>query len=118
MKSSAIFLIGIFTGIAAAYMVGSAAMQYALLKTGGSPPPTEANGLSNRYQIVFSPHARADVYLLDTSTGAIWQPKTYTDLEGQPEIWVLADWAKTKADFWDLVNRYGFKKDKAPKPAH
>jgi hypothetical protein len=41
-----------------------------------------------RYQIFFSPHARADAYLVDTETGRLWQKTTYTDLIGEPEVWL------------------------------
>ncbi len=44
-----------------------------------------------RYQIVFGPHARADMFLLDTVTGRTWEYITYTNLEGKPDMWVEED---------------------------
>jgi hypothetical protein len=49
-----------------------------------------------RYQLFFSPHARADVYLLDTETGRIWHPVTVsnaqdTNLKAAPQIWIYED---------------------------
>ena len=38
-----------------------------------------ATSYAGRYQIFFSPHARADVYLLDKETGKIWRPVTLTN---------------------------------------
>lgn len=54
------------------------------------------SGHVGRYQIFFSPHARADVYLVDTETGKIWKPVTITNatdpyLGSAPEIWVYQD---------------------------
>ncbi len=42
-----------------------------------------------RYQIVFSPHARADSFLLDTQTGTVWQFTKYTNLANEPMAWVV-----------------------------
>jgi hypothetical protein len=44
---------------------------------------------SGRYQIVFSPHLRADTFLLDTATGRIWSPEKYTSYEGDPTAWTV-----------------------------
>jgi hypothetical protein len=51
---------------------------------------------AGRFQIFFSPHARADVYLLDTETGKIWRPVTITNaqdsnLKTPPEVWLYQD---------------------------
>ena len=57
---------------------------------------TTANGQVGRYQIFFSPLARADVYLLDTETGRIWRPTTVTNARDSqfgdaPEIWIYQE---------------------------
>ncbi len=49
-----------------------------------------------RYQIFFSPVARADVYLVDTATGRIWRPINITNAEqpglsGSPQVWMFQD---------------------------
>jgi hypothetical protein len=41
----------------------------------------------DRYQIVISPHLRADTFLLDTTTGRVWTPTQYTSYEGDPKAW-------------------------------
>ena len=72
-----------------------------------SPPARLAGGNCNagRYQIFFSPHARADVYLLDTETGKIWRPVTITNasdsnLSGAPpEIWLYQERVDTETEF-------------------
>ena len=46
-------------------------------------------GPTSRYQIVFGPHARADTFMLDTQTGRIWQRTHLTDVEGEPDIWLI-----------------------------
>jgi hypothetical protein len=51
-----------------------------------------------RYQIVFSPHLRADTYLLDTETGRVWQPIVHTSLQGDPIAWDLRDRLDTDAE--------------------
>ena len=42
---------------------------------------------AGRFQIVFSPNARADTFMIDTQTGKVWQFVTYVDLEGDPHVW-------------------------------
>lgn len=68
---------------------------------------------TGRYQIFFSPHARADVYLLDTETGRVWHPVTITNaqdtnLKGtSPEIWVYEDRIDDPTQFavWSLTHK-------------
>ena len=45
--------------------------------------PSDQNG-GGRFRIVFSPHARADTFLLDTQTGRVWQ---LMGLNGEPTAW-------------------------------
>jgi hypothetical protein len=66
---------------------------------------TAAQNHVGRYQIFFSPHARADVYLLDTETGQIWRPITITNARdvnlksGAPEIWMFQDRVDNAQEF-------------------
>jgi hypothetical protein len=71
-------------------------------------PSVEANATQNRvgrYQIFFSPHARADVYLVDTETGQIWKPITITNAQdtnfkgSTPEVWVYQDRVDNEQEF-------------------
>lgn len=45
-----------------------------------------------RYQIVMPPqYSGMNLYLLDTQEGKIWQKTTYTDMEGDPSVWMEQD---------------------------
>ncbi len=61
------------------------------------PAPSARQGIEpGRYQIFFSPVARADVYLVDTATGRIWRPMNITNAEqpglsGSPQVWMFQD---------------------------
>jgi hypothetical protein len=71
-----------------------------------APPSNSApNG---RYQIIFSPLARADVYLLDTETGKVWHPVTITNVKGDPEIWLPEDRMDSQEAYakWSLEQVY------------
>jgi hypothetical protein len=79
-------------------------------------PATEAPAVKDRigrYQIFFSPHARADVYLLDTETGQIWRPITITNVRdvnlksGAPEIWMFQDRIDNAQEFevWNAFHQ-------------
>lgn len=63
----------------------------AIAQTKTSNQTTPSNVSHGRYQIVFGPFARADVYLLDSETGKIWHPVTFTDVAGGPEVWMPQD---------------------------
>jgi hypothetical protein len=72
---------------------------------------------AGRYQIFFSPHARADVYLLDTETGKIWHPVTISNakdanLNAAPEVWLYQDRIDSEQEFdvWQALHQ-------PPKPA-
>jgi hypothetical protein len=39
------------------------------------------------YDIVFSPQARADTFLIDKCEGKVWRLTQFTDLEGDPSAW-------------------------------
>lgn len=42
-----------------------------------------------QYQIVMRDGVRADTFLLDTHTGRVWKPFTFTSIKGEPEVWIL-----------------------------
>jgi hypothetical protein len=54
-----------------------------------SAAPAPHATTTGRYQIVFSPHVRADAFLLDTETGRTWQWVQYTDVPGTPTVWTI-----------------------------
>jgi hypothetical protein len=58
-----------------------------------------------RYQIFFSPLARADAYLVDTKTGKVWINTQYTDIDGQPRVWVYQERIDSKEDLIQWVKQ-------------
>lgn len=70
-------------------------------------PPNPATGSHTygRYQIFFSPHARADAYLVDTETGRVWEKVTYTDLIGEPEVWMPLTRIDSDIQFNEWLNK-------------
>ena len=76
-------------------------------------PKAPESSHAGRYQIFFSPPARADVYLLDTETGQIWRPVTITNAKDRNlkstsvEIWLYQDRIDSEAAFdaWMLLHQ-------------
>ena len=66
-----------------------------------------------RYQIVFGPHARADMYLLDTWTGKVWQNVKLVDMESEPNVWDIMDRVDGKKDYLEWINSHLSKKEAA-----
>ena len=62
----------------------AAANAWSLFSSDTPPSPAPQTG---RYQIFFSPHMRADTFLVDTVEGKVWQLTTYADLVGDPQGW-------------------------------
>jgi len=62
------------------------------------PPP------QGRFVIFFSPLARADAYLVDTESGRVWSQVTFTDVEGDPKVWVPQTRVDSEAELlaWEL----------------
>lgn len=82
--------------------------QSAKQSTGGT---AASQSYAGRYQMFFGPHARADVYLVDTQTGQIWKPITIsnakdTNLKVAPEIWIYQDRIDTEQQFdvWSVMH--------------
>jgi hypothetical protein len=70
-----------------------------------------SSGSAGRFQLFFSPHARADVYLVDTATGRIWKPITMSNAKDAnfktaPELWVYQDRVDNEQEFdsWATVH--------------
>lgn len=59
-----------------------------------------------RYQIVMSPIARVDTFLLDTVTGRSWQLTQYSDLPGKPMVWQSMDRFDTHKAEADWIEQY------------
>jgi hypothetical protein len=69
------------------------------------PAQIQATSGAGRYQIFFSPHARADTFLIDTQTGKIWSRTKYTDIKGEPEVWELEERLDSDAAFNEWLHR-------------
>lgn len=54
---------------------------------GQAVTPANDRATEGRFQLVISPHLRADTFLIDTSTGRIWQMTEFSALEGKPVAW-------------------------------
>lgn len=89
-------------------MVASATAQTAKAPKPAKPQTAAAAAPAQshvgKYQLFFSPHARADVYLVDTETGKIWKPITITNakdtnLKSAPEVWVYQERIDSEGDF-------------------
>lgn len=59
-------------------------------------PSIPAQPSPPRFQLVVHPEFPGKfTYLVDTQTGAIWSPVTYTNLEGAPSVWVQEKFVKS-----------------------
>jgi hypothetical protein len=92
----------------------------AIAQTAKAPQPAKqptavaaasAQSHVGRYQLFFSPLARADVYLVDTETGKIWKPITITNakdtnLQSAPELWVYQERVDSAREFdaWSVMH--------------
>jgi hypothetical protein len=64
-----------------------------------------------RFQIVMHPQFRGDQYLLDTTTGQVWQLTKFTFLDGEPIAWSPMEKIDTDAD-----RRAFYAKNRPPPP--
>jgi hypothetical protein len=75
----------------------------------------EASGVGNqpvedarpaRFQIFINPNVRADTFLLDTETGRVWSPVTYTNLENAPQVWQIHDRVDNQSELYDWIEQH------------
>lgn len=64
-----------------------------------------------RYQIVFSPHAARDTFMIDTATGRVWQLTKYMFLNDEPVAWQHMDRIDSDDDYRRFVAVWGKKED-------
>jgi hypothetical protein len=83
------------------------------MKSQGVAPP-EPTG---RYQIVFSPHAARDTFLLDTQTGKVWQVTQFSFLNDEPVVWNFMPRIDNDVDYMKVVSDFGRKPPPAPAAA-
>lgn len=63
---------------------------------------------NGRYQLFFGPHARADIFLVDTATGKIWSNIQYTNLVGKPTVWLYQDRIDSKEEKYKWLEKQEF----------
>jgi hypothetical protein len=78
-----------------------------------APQPQQASGVS-RYQVVYSPNARADTFMVDSQTGKTWQFVTFTDIEGDPHVWRPVVRFENEQEVQEWAGRQTFKKTAQP----
>ena len=83
------------------------------------PPPDQSppTTLTGRYQIVFSPHMRADTFLLDTETGRVWSVVKFSELNGEPVVWEPMVRLDSEAEEIAWMAKIGFKPAPSPSAA-
>jgi len=62
-----------------------------------------------RYQIVINPNARADTFLLDTETGKVWVSTAFTNIKGEPTVWLFEDRIDNQQANLEWINQQTFK---------
>lgn len=62
-----------------------------------------------RYQIMFSPHVRADTFLLDTWTGKTWKKIHMADIKNDPSVWVYIEKIDSEHDEIEWLKNQVFK---------
>jgi hypothetical protein len=92
----------VFVVVACAIAQTAKAPQQSKIPTAVAAAPAQSH--VGKYQLFFSPHARADVYLVDTETGKIWKPITITNakdtnFQSAPEVWVYQERIDSERDF-------------------
>jgi len=95
-------VVSVFVLVACAIAQTAKTPQPAKQPTTAAAAPAQSH--VGKYQLFFSPHARADVYLVDTETGKIWKPITITNakdtnLQSAPEVWVYQERIDNERDF-------------------
>lgn len=85
--------------------------------TKAEDPDAPVASQSGRFQIIMNPHVRADTFLLDTQTGRIWQRAQYSELNGDPDAWVIMDRLDDADQMMAWARRKGVKPTPVPAPA-
>ncbi len=96
-----------------AVIIATGAPGLALAQSAPAPRPTvndfwpsDQNG-GGRFRIFFSPHARADTFLLDTQTGRVWQ---LMGLNGEPTAWTPMTRLDTSEDQAAFARSHGVRR--------
>lgn len=75
-----------------------------------------ARAVDGRYQIVVNPSVRADTFLLDTQTGRVWRLTRYTNLKGNPEVWLYMDRVDSILEWKKWGERFEMVPESNPQP--
>jgi hypothetical protein len=67
-----------------------------------------------RYQIIISPHAARDTFLLDTETGRVWALRAFVFLNDDPVAWVPMPRIDNDDDYAKFVREHGKKPRQSP----
>jgi hypothetical protein len=83
------------------------------------PPATAhaaeaAQSGTGRFQMVMSPLLARDVFLVDTTTGRVWQRTQFTDVKGEPEVWEFMEKFDTRSQIDDWLKYQEMKPSEAP----
>lgn len=92
----------------------------ALLATGASfsqerTPAPRAPDQYGRFVVTFSPFARADTFLVDTQSGKVWQLTRYTDIQGDPLVFMPIERIDGDSQFETWLRRQRLKSDQDKK---
>lgn len=98
--------IALLTGIVLG-LVGSPAAAQAPKNDELVVPKTNSPIPQGRYQIVISPHAARDTFLLDTETGRVWALTAFVFLNGEPVVWKLMPRIDDDDDYARVVREHG-----------
>lgn len=66
------------------------------------------------YQIIISPHAARDTFLLDTETGRVWVLRAFVFLNDDPVAWVPIPRIDNDDDYAKFVREHGKKPSQSP----
>jgi hypothetical protein len=64
---------------------------------------------TGRYQLWVNPNARVDTFLLDTETGRTWQRIVYTNVKGEPPVWLIQDRIDNEVELTNWTNKHELK---------
>ena len=78
------------------------------------PPKQQQLG---RYQILMHPTFRGDQYLLDTTTGQIWQLTKFSSLQGEPLAWMPMTKIDSDAEYRAFITNRKMNDASAPAAA-
>lgn len=89
-------------------MIKAVLMITALLAFSGAAQAQQSPSQPGRYQLITG-GSNFQTFMIDTATGRVWRPITFTDLKTDPMVWRLMDRLDSDADISAIIQRYGLK---------